>query len=234
MAELASQAKSEFMSQASHELRTPLNAVLGFSQIMRTDTEHPIEPKQTERLMHIEAAAQHLLVLIEDMLNFSRLENGTLPVNIQTTNVQTLVRRCAAMAQAVASARNIQIRIEGADIPLWALADPTRLEQVLHNLLSNAIKFNRPNGWVELRCLDEGEHVHIAVVDGGMGLSGAQQAKLFQPFNRLGRHHIEGSGMGLVISKQLVERMGGSISATGITDQGATFTIILRAARPAG
>ncbi|QPF74982.1 transporter substrate-binding domain-containing protein [Roseateles sp. DAIF2] len=229
LAELANKTKTEFMSQASHELRTPLNAVLGFSQLLADDPQRPLDALQRERLAHIENAARHQLALIDDMMTLSRLEAGSLAVRTLPVEAGPLLRRCVAMFEPAARAAGIALRLE--DCESTALprvqADPVRLEQVLLNLLSNAIKYNRPGGWVRVfACADAG--FHIGVEDGGLGLSPEQQAQLFQPFNRLGRSEQEGTGIGLVICKQLMERMGGAIRVQSQPGQGSCFTLDLR------
>ncbi len=231
LAELANKSKTEFMSQASHELRTPLNAVLGFSQLLSSDAERPLDATQQQRIGYIDSAARHLLVLIEDMMSFSRLESGSLVVEPRAIDVVPLIRRCVELAGPAAEEAGIgSLSFDPSpNLPL-ALADPVRLEQVLHNLLSNAIKYNRPGGWVRVRAWTRGPEVFcIEVADGGIGLSAEQQAQLFQPFNRLGRSALEGTGIGLVICKQLMERMGGRIGVRSEAGESSSFTVELRA-----
>jgi two-component system sensor histidine kinase EvgS len=230
LAELANKSKTEFMSQASHELRTPLNAVLGFAQLLSTDAEKPLAPIQQQRVGHIEDAARHLLVLIEDMMSFSRLESGSIAVEPRPMDAVPVIRRCVELAVPAARDAGVSLSFEPPpNLPL-VMADPVRLEQVMHNLISNAIKYNRPNGWVRMRAWTRGpEQFCIEVADGGLGLSADQQSQLFQPFNRLGRSAMEGTGIGLVICKQLMERMGGHVSVTSEAGQGSCFTLELKA-----
>ena len=235
-AELANAAKSQFMSQVSHELRTPLNAVLGYAQLLAVDPAHPIDDAQRKRLGHIEDAGRHLLLLIEDMMSFSRLEAGTMSLEIRPTVLGEVLARCLALAEPAAQAQALKLRCELEKLSeLRVMADPVRLEQVLHNLLSNAIKYNRPGGWVEVRgtTVPDGAEVCVEVVDSGIGLTPAQQSQLFQPFNRLGRTDSEGTGIGLVICKQLVERMGGAIGVKSHVDEGTTFALRLPSAHGA-
>ncbi|NRF66293.1 transporter substrate-binding domain-containing protein [Aquincola sp. S2] len=231
-AEMANAAKSQFMAQVSHELRTPLNAVLGYAQLLAVDPGHPVDDTQRKRIGHIEDAARHLLLLIEDMMSFSRLEAGTLSLEIRPTVLGEVLARCLALAEPAAQAQSLKLRCELDE--LWRLrvmADPVRLEQVLHNLLSNAIKYNKPGGWVEVRgaAAPDGE-VCVEVVDSGIGLTPTQQSQLFQPFNRLGRTDSQGTGIGLVICKQLIERMGGAIGVKSRAEHGSTFSLCLPAA----
>jgi signal transduction histidine kinase len=233
LAELANKTKTEFMSQASHELRTPLNAVLGFAQLLADDARRPLDTLQRERLGHIESAARHQLVLIDDMMTLSRLEAGSLSVQALPVEAGPLLRRCVAMFEPAARAAGIRLELDEAEMAAAlprVQADPVRLEQVLLNLLSNAIKYNRPGGWVRVHAASAAAGFEIAVEDGGLGLSAEQQAQLFQPFNRLGRSEQEGTGIGLVICKQLVERMGGQIRVRSQAGQGSCFTLALPAA----
>ncbi|HEV8690795.1 MAG TPA: transporter substrate-binding domain-containing protein [Ideonella sp.] len=229
LAEDANQAKARFMAQASHELRSPLNAVNGFAQLLKLDPEHPVDARQRERIGHIEQASRHMLALIDDMMNYSRLESGTLALTVQPIELADLVPRCLALAEPAARAKDVDVRCEIELAPHQkVMADPLRLEQVLINLLSNAIKYNRQGGWVAVRSSpSEAGTVELAVADGGEGLTAEQQRQLFQPFNRLGRTDAEGTGIGLVICKQLVEGMGGAISVTSRPDEGTVFSLKL-------
>lgn len=233
LAEVTSRTKSEFLSQASHELRTPLNAVLGFSQLLAHDPKRPLDETQQARLKHIDEAAKHLLVLIEDMMTLSRVEVNALTVQALPLQAGPLLRRVVAQAQPAAEAAGVALELGMSDdedhtLPL-VQADPIRLEQVLHNLISNAIKYNRRGGWVKVRASSAARGFRIEVQDNGIGLSPEQRAQLFQPFNRLGREEQPGHGIGLVICKQLMERMGGRILVDSETGQGSRFTLELPA-----
>ncbi|UXH77189.1 ATP-binding protein [Roseateles amylovorans] len=234
LAEVTSRTKSEFLSQASHELRTPLNAVLGFSQLLASDPKRPLDELQQMRVQHIDDAARHLLVLIEDMMLLSRVESNTLTVQSLPVQAGPLLRRCVELAQPAAEAAGVALRIgmtpdEGRTLP-QVQADPIRLEQVLHNLISNAIKYNRRGGWVTVRAEAAPRGFLIEVADNGLGMTVDQRSQLFQPFNRLGRVDQPGTGIGLVICKQLVERMGGRILVDSESGQGSRFTLELPAA----
>ncbi len=232
LAEEANAAKVRFLSQASHELRNPLNAVSGFAQLMAMDPTRPLDDTQRNRLQHIQHAVQQLLALIDDMMSFSRLESGTLALTVRSTALQEVLPHCLALVEPAAKAMALELRC-AVDEPakVKVMADPLRLEQVLHNLLSNAIKYNRQGGWVEVRTAPAGDGtVRLEVADGGLGLTPDQQKQLFQPFNRLGRTEQEGTGIGLVICKQLVERMGGVIDVASDPAKGTVFGLNLASA----
>lgn len=228
-AEQASRAKSDFLSRMSHELRTPLNAILGFSQLLNTDRESPLNPIQHENVKEILQASNHLLDLINDMLDMSRIEAGRLQVNMDTVPLAPLLNDCVTLMQAEAEQRDIQLQF-GPIVPVEVRADATRLKQVIFNLLSNAIKYNRERGQVRVSCLAQANgDIRIAVSDTGEGLSSEQQAMLFAPFERLeaDRKAIPGAGIGLALSKRLTEFMGGSIGVESEVGKGSTFWVQL-------
>ncbi|MEK8049854.1 CHASE domain-containing protein [Ideonella sp. DXS22W] len=237
-AESANLAKSEFLSRMSHELRTPLNAMLGFAQLLELDRRQPLAPHQAGWAAQILRAGWHLLEMINDTLDLSRIEAGELRLQPGVVALAPLVHHCVAMVETAAAQRGIQIDLQLADDTPELLADETRLRQVLTNLLSNAVKYNVDQGRIRIasQALDGGRGVELRVSDTGLGLSEAQMAELFQPFNRLGREHgsVEGTGIGLVISRRLAELMGGSLhaergqGAPGAT--GATFVLRLPSA----
>ncbi|MFZ5544095.1 MAG: ATP-binding protein [Pseudomonadota bacterium] len=230
-AELASSAKSEFLSRMSHELRTPLNAVLGFAQLSaRSLSDGDIERTLTY-LRHIEDGGWHLVKMIDDILDISRIEQGRQSFTLSAVDLGPAVAEAAAMVQPLAGQQQVSLGIELPELPPPVYADRTRLIQVLTNLLSNATKFNRPGGEVHVRLgAGDDEHVRIEVQDTGLGMSPAQQAQLFQPFNRLGRERlgIPGTGIGLVLVRHLVEQMGGRIEVTSTEGAGTTFAVVLR------
>jgi PAS domain S-box-containing protein len=232
-AERASRAKSEFLSRVSHELRTPLNGILGFAQVMALDHAHPLASEQLRRLDGVRRAGRHLLDLINDVLDIARIEQGDFALKPKPVDAAQAVDACLSLIQPLAAARDVCLPPRIGQ-PCWVRADARALEQVLMNLLSNAIKYNRSSGSVHLELLREGERVTLAVRDEGEGLSEQQQAQLFQPFNRLGaeRRRIEGSGLGLVIARQLVEAMGGTLGLTSRRGGGCRFTVTLDAAAP--
>jgi PAS domain S-box-containing protein len=237
-AERASKAKSEFLSRVSHELRTPLNAILGFAQILEIDRSTPLAAIQKERLQHIMAAGKHLLSLINDVLDLSRIEAGADKLNMRPTDVLSVVDACLALVAEQASAQGIVVRAPPVATALpSAWVDATRLQQVLLNLLSNAIKYNRAGGSVDISVGEaQAGYLALRVTDTGTGMNAAQVAQLFQPFNRLGRETqpISGAGIGLTITQRLIEQMGGTLTVVSQPDIGSEFTVLLRAAAGAG
>ncbi len=234
-AERASRAKSEFLSRVSHELRTPLNGILGFAQLMAIDRDHVLADEQQRRLDGVQRSGQHLLALVNDVLDIARIEQSDLAQRLTPINLMETVQTCLVMIQPLASTRGVRFGgMDAADSPpmaCWVLAESRALEQVLMNLLSNAIKYNRAGGMVHLSLMRRDDVVTLGVRDEGAGLSEAQQAQLFQPFNRLGaeRRRIDGNGLGLVIARQLAEAMRGCLSVASGDGEGCRFDIELRA-----
>lgn len=239
-AERANRAKSEFLSRVSHELRTPLNGILGFAQLMALDRAAPLAPEQQRRLDSVVRAGRHLLNLINDVLDVTRIESEDCSLQLGCIDAWATISECLALIQPLADEAGVQLP-EPATMkqpPCWVMADPRALEQVLMNLLSNAIKYNRPAGRVDIAVQPVFESVHgrvrIAIRDQGRGISKEQQGSLFQPFNRLGAElsRTEGSGLGLVICRRLVEAMNGRIGVQSARSEGATFSVELPAASP--
>ena len=230
LAERESKAKSQFLSRMSHELRTPLNAVLGFSQLLKEDIGPTLDDAQLNRLGHIRSAGEHLLALINDMLDLSSLEAGRLKLDLAPVPLQAVLAQALAWVEPLAAQHQVQLRSDCA--PATVLADTTRLRQVLINLLSNAIKYNRPHGAVTVTARASDQHVTLQVHDTGRGLNNDQLSHLFEPFNRLGieSEGIEGAGIGLVIVKGLTQAMGGTISVSSTAGEGTQFQLILPAA----
>ncbi|MCU7373924.1 ATP-binding protein [Paucibacter sp. O1-1] len=226
-AEQANRAKSEFLSRMSHELRTPLNAVLGFAQLMGNQAE-ALSAKQQEWLQHIETAGWHLLRLVDDVLDIARIESGVMRIEREPVNLQTVLQDCRDMVSQSAEARQVSLDLATENGHHVVVSDGKRLRQVLSNLLSNAIKYNRPGGHVRARLSLRQDQLHIEVEDTGVGLTAAQQAQLFQPFNRLGRErdsHVQGTGLGLVIVKQMIDALRGHIQVRSRPDVGTTFVV---------
>ena len=229
-AESANRAKNEFLSRMSHELRTPLNAMLGFAQLLDLDHNQRLAPHQLAWVAQILQAGWHLLEMINDTLDLSRIEAGMLRLEPTPVMLQPLLSHCLAMVGPAAARRGIELELHiGADVQR-ALADETRLKQVITNLVSNAVKYNVQGGRVVVRAVRESpQMVAVRVLDTGLGLSEAQMAELFQPYNRLGRENsdTEGTGIGLVISRRLAELMDGTLHAESVQGQGATFVLRL-------
>ncbi|MCD5973786.1 Sensory box histidine kinase/response regulator [Pseudomonas savastanoi pv. glycinea] len=224
-AERASRAKSEFLSRMSHELRTPLNAILGFAQLLEID---PL-PTQRQQIGHILKAGQHLLTLINEVLDIARIESGHLPVNLERIALGSVLHEALALVAPMASEARIRI----APLPVirpeeGVIADRQRLMQVLLNLLSNAIKYNRTEGEVTLQVARSGQQLSVTVSDTGPGIAKDQLHKLFRPFERLNAdHQVEGTGLGLALSKNLLEMMDGSLEVLSATDEGCSFILSL-------
>jgi PAS domain S-box-containing protein len=238
----ANAAKTQFLSRMSHELRTPLNAVLGFAQLLALDGTHPLSPAQRARVDHISQAGAHLLAMINDVLDLSRIEGGSVAMLPAVVPVHIVTSEALALVANAADAVGVRVRVdrsqrEMALVTTCVRADHLRLRQVLVNLLSNAIKYNRPGGSVTLRWpVDPDGQVRLQVEDTGIGLSAAQQEHLFEPFNRLGieRSGIEGTGIGLVITQRLVQLMGGRVTVESRVGEGSCFTVSLPLAHPVG
>ncbi len=229
-AEASNRAKSDFLSRMSHELRTPLNAMLGFAQLLELDHRHPLSPTQQPWVAQIQRAGWHLLEMINDVLDLSRIESGNLRLQTETLNLAELVDACRSMVLADAERRGIAITVELGIGASNVLGDATRVKQILTNLLSNAVKYNVDGGRVQLVARVIGEDsVAISVSDTGLGMTSEQLGQLFQPFNRLGleKSTLQGTGIGLVISQRLAELMGGSLRARSVAGEGSSFVLRL-------
>ena len=230
-AELASRAKSEFLSRMSHEMRTPLNAVIGFTQLLRMQPEGG-PSKVAEYADHILRASEHLLGLVNEVLDLQRVEEGRAALEPRPIELAPFLESTLDLLRPAAQAGGIALasQVPGGQ---WVLADERCLRQVLMNMVSNAVKYNRPGGWVLVTLLDAPPgRCTIAIEDTGSGLTDEQLARLFQPFERLGHETtgIEGTGLGLVITRSLIEQMGGSVTLSSVPGAGTLARIELPAA----
>jgi PAS domain S-box-containing protein len=240
-AEAASAAKSEFLASMSHELRTPLNAVLGFAQLLQRDRKQPLSDRQRERIDHVVRGGEHLLRLIDDVLDLSRIEAGGVTISSEPVGVRELLHEVVSTLEPVAARTGVSIAMApiSAGLPP-VIADRTRLAQILMNFGSNAIKYNRAGGHVTFVASRGETTVRIAVVDDGLGIPEDKRARIFEPFHRAGQEAgpIEGTGIGLAISKRLAELMKGAVGFETEAGKGSTFwleipTVSAAAAEPA-
>ena len=228
-AEKANLAKSEFLSSMSHELRTPLNAILGFAQIMESGSPPP-PPAQKRNLEKILKSGWYLLELINEILDLAMIESGKVVLSNEPVSLAEVLRECRTMVEPQSHKRGLHMMFAQLETPYFVTADRTRLKQVFVNLLSNAIKYNRPGGVITMEySLQAANSIRVGIRDGGAGLSKEQLAQLFQPFNRLGREtgSEEGTGIGLVVTKRLIEVMGGRIGVESSVGVGSVFWIEL-------
>lgn len=225
-AQAANAAKSEFLSSMSHELRTPLNAVLGFANLLELNTEEPLTQAQQKCVDYILKSGKHLLELIDDVLDLAKIETGKLSFSVEPVNPQDVVASCIEMARTMAEEKNVSIEGPALSTKLpYIQADLTRFKQVLLNLLSNAIKYNRDKGQVTVGSERGDDYLRFVISDNGLGIPIEKQSQLFLPFHRLGHEtsSIEGTGIGLSITKELVSLMGGNLGFESIEGEGSTF-----------
>ena len=226
-ADRASRAKSEFLSRVSHELRTPLNSILGFSELLRTDQRQDLNDQQLRMVGFINNSGHHLLDLINDVLDLTRVETGRLGFENVPVNLDLLFKECLVHISALAEQAGVSIAAAPPPLPVPAWADRTRLRQVLLNLLTNAVKYNRPGGSLAITHRMQGKTtLCITVTDTGIGIPADHMDRLFQPFDRLGaeKTDVEGAGIGLALVKQLVEAMGGNIQVESAPGEGSAFS----------
>lgn len=233
-AERANRAKSEFLSRVSHELRTPLNSILGFAQLMLLDRTQSLPDAHRERLRIVQDAGRRLLSLINDMLDLARIEREDFALEISPIDAAAVVNACISLVQPLAADSGVRLAPAEPGNGTWVYGNARALEQVLTNLLSNAVKYNADGGEVHVTIHGQGDQVHIAVSDDGPGMTPQQQARLFRPFERLGaeRSPVEGTGLGLVIARELAIAMQGELQVRSAPGAGTTFTVVLRAAEP--
>lgn len=224
-AEHANAAKNEFLSRMSHELRTPLNAIIGFTQLLELPRGQSMSGQQSDSVREILSASTHLMGMVDDMLDLANIETGELLIQSEPVALTQVIDQSIKQIQPMIRARSVAVALPVCD-SLMVLADPRRLQQVLFNLLSNALKFSRDDGRIEILCAPvPGQRIRISVRDTGPGLSEAQQARLFRPFERLESAYtgVDGIGVGLALVKRLIEGMQGTVGVDSVPDQGSSF-----------
>jgi len=229
-AETANRSKSDFLANMSHELRTPLNAVIGFAEVLQLRRhEDALNPRQTVAVEQIRSAGRHLLALIEEVLDFARIESGKVSVSMEAVDASRLAQDLMTSFKLQADRAGVVLSCTEAATPVTVYADHLRLKQVLTNLISNAIKYNRPQGSVSVETRIRGDSAELIVRDTGLGIPADRMGQLFEPFERLGREtlSVEGAGLGLALTKRLVEAMSGDLGVESIESVGSSFTVRL-------
>jgi len=228
ISETANRAKSEFLTYMSHELRTPLNSILGLSNLLLEQIFGPLNEKQQQYIAGISSSGQHLLNLINDLLDLSKIEAGKEELSLETIQVEEVCQTCLSLIQEQARNLGLQLSLVMAAEVTTCIADKRRLQQILFNLLSNAVKFTEA-GSVTLKVEQTEDTINFSVIDTGIGISAANQASLFQPFRQLDSDNRkpEGTGLGLALSRKLAHLQGGDITVTSKLGCGSCFTLYL-------
>jgi PAS domain S-box-containing protein len=230
VSETANVAKSTFLTAMSHELRTPLNAIGGYTELLTLGLGGPTTPEQLDYLERIRRSQQHLLGIISDLLNFSRIEAGTLTYEIRNLSLNEVIKGIVPLIEPQAEAKAIVLKTQTTDHDCLVLGDRAKVDQILLNLLSNAIKFTESKGTVTVQCKESGNMASIEVVDTGVGIPPNKLDAIFEPFVQLGRSLSsahEGTGLGLAISRELARAMKGNLTVSSKVDVGSTFTLSL-------
>jgi len=228
--EVANRTKSEFLAAMSHELRTPLNAIGGYTELIELEIGGPVTEQQQGYLSRIRGSQQHLLGIITDLLNYSRLEAGQLTYNLESVPARAVVETVVPLVEPQAAARGVSLGSDGCAPELVMRADRTKVEQIVLNLLSNAVKFTRAGGTINVSCELAGDSVAIVVRDTGVGIPNDKLDAIFEPFVQLGRSLSsmrEGTGLGLAISRELARAMDGDVTVESTIDAGSTFRVLL-------
>jgi PAS domain S-box-containing protein len=229
-AEAANTAKSEFLAAMSHELRTPLNAIGGYTELLSLGLAGPVKPEQKDYLERIRKSQQHLLGIISDLLNYSRIEAGNVSYDIRPIALGTVIDSVMPMMEAPAATKKIELRTEPASLDCVALGDRARVDQILLNLLSNAVRHTSAGGSITVKCVVSRANVAIQVIDTGTGVPKEKLEAIFEPFVQLGRSLSsahEGMGLGLSISRDLARAMKGDLTVSSKVGEGSTFTLQL-------
>jgi signal transduction histidine kinase len=229
-AESANLAKSEFLTAMSHELRTPLNAIGGYAELLSLGLGGPTTPEQADYIERIRRSQQHLLRIISDLLNFSRIEAGQLSYDMSEFSLGEVIGAVVPLIEPQARAKGVTFSVDGADQECDAIADRAKVEQVLLNLLSNALKFTKAGGHIGVACRGEEKFAHIIVSDTGVGIADDKLEAIFEPFVQLGRSLSsahEGTGLGLSISRDLARAMRGDLTVKSTAGAGSMFTLSL-------
>ena len=227
---LRSELKSKFLATMSHELRTPLNAILGFSDLLQQPEFGALNERQAEFIRNIHASGRHLLNLVNDLLDLSKIEAGRMTLSTERIGASVLVDAVRASVQPLADKQGVTLEVDVDDALPQIDVDPLRVRQILYNLLSNAIKFTAPGGRVWLGATASGTHLHLAVVDTGVGIAPQDLERLFRDFEQIespGGDKPEGTGLGLALSRRLAQLHGGDIAVTSVFGRGSTFTVTL-------
>ena len=229
-ADEANLAKSQFLAAMSHELRTPLNAIGGYTDLLAMGLSGPLTPQQEDQLGRIKRSQTHLLGIINDILNFSRIEAGQLVYNIEDVSMSAAIEAVTHMVMPQAVANGLHLHAEPCDPAISARVDRSKLEQILVNLLSNAVKFTPPRGRITVSCMAEQDHVTVSVRDTGTGIPADKLQSIFEPFVQVGRSlttPAEGTGLGLAISRDLARAMGGDITVESTVGEGSVFRVTM-------
>ena len=231
-ADLATEAMSRFVASMSHELRTPLQAVIGFTELLETGRGGPLSPRQREYLQIIRSSSDHLLTLANDALDMSAIEAGHLRLDPQVIDASAIASECVSAMRALAAERRLTLSLE-AGMPGPVVLDPARLRQVILNYTANAIRFTPAGGRVTVRVFAQDDGLQVEVADTGIGISAADQTRVFEAFVRAGSRAGGGSGLGLAVTRQIVQAQGGEVSVSSSPGAGSTFGAWLPAGIPA-